>query len=270
MVRQIRGSTQIMDDSVPPVKISGQGHGGTLDSDMVDGKHASELLAGAAGVGCVRADGSVPLVADWNVGGHQIKWFLFHKGTVFPTTPSPIEGQPFYRTDENKLYVYDGTTWQGVGISITRGPAASKPAAGIADSIYIETDGSYIIWRDNGSSWDEITRAEAGIRLAQLAEKAHASTTGKTTDDHHAEVHALDPDSGKHTGTLPEDEVVLDDATGHDHQGAGSTGKKVTAAKIVNVPAGSIAATDVQGALDELDIEKAGIADAIKWAVLLS
>lgn len=67
--------------------------------------------------------------------------------------------------------------------------------------------------------------------------------------------HPLDPDAGPHTGTLPEDEVVFE-GTGHPHSG-GAGGKKVTAADVVNVPAGGIAATDVQGALDELDSEKA-------------
>lgn len=40
--------------------------------------------------------------------------------------------------------------------------------------------------------------------------------------------HPLDPDAGPHTGTLPEDEVGFDDGGGHDHQGEGSTGKKVS------------------------------------------
>lgn len=31
------------------------------------------------------------------------------KGTSFPS--SPIEGQPFYRTDEDTLYIYNGSSW---------------------------------------------------------------------------------------------------------------------------------------------------------------
>ncbi len=46
-------------------------------------------------------------------------------------------------------------------------------------------------------------------------------------------IHPLDPADGAHSGTLPADEVS-------------------------NVPAGGIAATDVQAAIDELDAEKAG------------
>lgn len=110
MVRQIRGSTQIKDNSVPPVKISDQGAGGGLDADKLDGMHAGELLAGAAGVGCLRADGSVPLTADWDVGGHQIKWLLFQRADgSFPADPQ--EGMPCYRIDLQEAYVYTASGW---------------------------------------------------------------------------------------------------------------------------------------------------------------
>ncbi len=39
------------------------------------------------------------------------------KGTSFPTNPVPVEGQMFYRTDENTFYVYDGSSWETVGTS---------------------------------------------------------------------------------------------------------------------------------------------------------
>ena len=35
-------------------------------------------------------------------------------GTAFPTSPAPINGQIFYRSDEDTLYVYDGTTWDAI------------------------------------------------------------------------------------------------------------------------------------------------------------
>jgi hypothetical protein len=35
---------------------------------------------------------------------------VFHKGAVFPT--GAVQGQPFYRTDENRAYVYDGAAWK--------------------------------------------------------------------------------------------------------------------------------------------------------------
>jgi len=33
------------------------------------------------------------------------------QGTSFPVSPTPVEGQVFYRTDENTPYVYDGANW---------------------------------------------------------------------------------------------------------------------------------------------------------------
>ncbi len=33
-------------------------------------------------------------------------------GTSFPVSPTPIDGQIFYRTDEDTLYVYNGSSWE--------------------------------------------------------------------------------------------------------------------------------------------------------------
>lgn len=43
---------------------------------------------------CVGPDGALP------------------KGALFPVTPSPIDGQPFYRTDLNQIFIYDSTSGQ--------------------------------------------------------------------------------------------------------------------------------------------------------------
>jgi microcystin-dependent protein len=39
---------------------------------------------------------------------------VWPKGTVFPVNPAPIDGQPFYRTDLDQIFVYDGDsgTWK--------------------------------------------------------------------------------------------------------------------------------------------------------------
>jgi hypothetical protein len=65
---------------------------------------------------------------------------------------------------------------------ILRGTAASKPASSdFAGQLYVETDGSRIVWRGNGAGgWDEITRGEGGLRLAQLAERDYASLASRT------------------------------------------------------------------------------------------
>jgi len=38
----------------------------------------------------------------------------FAQGTSFPVSPAPVEGQPFYRTDENTFYIYDGSDWTAI------------------------------------------------------------------------------------------------------------------------------------------------------------
>lgn len=52
-------------------------------------------------------------------------------------------------------------------------------------------------------------------------------------------------------------DAIEDTSTGHDHDGTDS--KKVSAGNVINTPVGNIAATDVQGAINELDAEKLSI-----------
>lgn len=40
-------------------------------------------------------------------------------GSAFPTSPTPIDGQIFYRTDENVLYIYNGSSWDSQGQSLS-------------------------------------------------------------------------------------------------------------------------------------------------------
>lgn len=122
---------------------------------------------------------------------------------------------------------------------IMYGPVLSRPAASKAGLIYIESDAPYRVWRDNGASWDEVARGEAGIRLAQLAERAHASTTGRTANDHHAQVHTLASHSTKaHT--------ELTGVTAEQHhlknisQRAASTGDLTLAVGVADVPGATL------------------------------
>ena len=100
MVRQIRGSTQIMDDSIPPKKISDQGHGGGLDADTVDGKHAAELLADPAPEGALRVwttlvfpvPGTLSVLEDASLVLPAPSDLYLYRGYVYVKTPPT--GQP--------------------------------------------------------------------------------------------------------------------------------------------------------------------------------
>jgi len=41
----------------------------------------------------------------------NVQFHVVHKGTSFPTVPSPQEGQLFFRTDLDTLYAFDGSIW---------------------------------------------------------------------------------------------------------------------------------------------------------------
>lgn len=83
---------------------------------------------------------------------------------------------------------------------LTIGLDAAKGAAGYAGRIYYATD-TKILYYDTGppdANWIECLRGETVSRLASLAEKAHASLTGITTDQHHAQIHG----AGAHSGAI--------------------------------------------------------------------
>lgn len=56
-------------------------------------------------------DGSIAMTASLDFGQHEAVRMLLNKGTAFPTSPAPVEGQVFYRTDLDEVYIYDGAGW---------------------------------------------------------------------------------------------------------------------------------------------------------------
>jgi len=59
----------------------------------------------------------VDVYGNLNLKQNQPTYMVVHKGTAFPTSPTPVAGQLFYRSDDEKLYFYNGTTttWTEVG-----------------------------------------------------------------------------------------------------------------------------------------------------------
>jgi hypothetical protein len=42
------------------------------------------------------------------------------QGTSFPVSPTPVEGQMFYRTDEDIFYIYNGSDWIPFGVAAVK------------------------------------------------------------------------------------------------------------------------------------------------------
>ena len=57
----------------------------------------------------------VDVYGNLNLKQNQSEFMVLHKGTAFPGSPTPVEGQLFYRSDEEKIYFYNGTAWTEVG-----------------------------------------------------------------------------------------------------------------------------------------------------------
>lgn len=74
-------------------------------------------------------------------------------------------------------------------------------------------------------AWVRVKKASPRKASYYVVQEFVTSSTGNPTPPMSA--HPLDPDDGPHTGALTEDDVVFDDAAGHDHQGAGNKGTKV-------------------------------------------
>jgi len=54
-------------------------------------------------------DGGLTLNGDLDFDQNQAVNMVLHQGTSFPATP--VEGQTFYRTDSDTMYIYDGSQW---------------------------------------------------------------------------------------------------------------------------------------------------------------
>lgn len=85
-------------------------YGVPLEKDSTYGSPPKVILTTATDVtGILPTANITPLDANLDFAKYQAQQLVVHKGTAFPGTPA--EAQPFYRTDEDKLYIYDGTVW---------------------------------------------------------------------------------------------------------------------------------------------------------------
>jgi len=85
----------------------------TNKEDLVEGSDINKLKAA---IEAVQTEiGTDPAGTATNLTTRLVRMMngvgAFAQGTSFPVSPTPVEGQVFYRTDENTPYVYDGANW---------------------------------------------------------------------------------------------------------------------------------------------------------------
>ena len=92
----------------------------------------------------------------------NVHYHVVHKGTTFPTVPTPQEGQLFYRTDLDTIYAFDGSNWQKsvYGITATDVPVADAGGNWTAievEGVLDEIDGRLdtVELATNASKWNE-------------------------------------------------------------------------------------------------------------------
>lgn len=52
---------------------------------------------------------------DFDIRTNQVKNHVIHKGVAFPVSPTPQQGQIFYRTDLDQGFFYNGVSWIAIG-----------------------------------------------------------------------------------------------------------------------------------------------------------
>lgn len=81
-------------------------------------------------------------------------------GTAFPTDPAPVEMDLFYRTDQHKLYIYNGTDWKTCVILTAADVPTGVDAAKLQSydvQAHAPQDGEYLKWVNANNRWEPAT-----------------------------------------------------------------------------------------------------------------
>ena len=111
-------------------------------------------------------------------------------GNSFPG--SPVERQLYYRDDEHKWYVYNGTEWVWLG-------GGGGGSDDMLKSVY-DTDDDGVVY--NSEKLEASTKSQVqdhtpkAHTLASHSSKAHSELTGVSSDQHHAQLHAASHENG--------------------------------------------------------------------------
>lgn len=192
-------------------------------------------------------------------------------GTIFPT--DAVAGQTCYRTDENKEYQFNGTTWveSNSNSTIAKEVELSK---GTLESVSDRLDVSL---NKDGTLKTNIVANISEFIISPLT-VSFVSATSFTVSDNQTSVFTAnrklmmqlatdyvysnvlssvyDSETNKTTVTI-KDSVL----TSEFQKVAYSVIQKTDAKSIVNVPNGNVSSTTIQDAINELDNEKLGIND---------
>lgn len=92
-------------------------------------------------------NGLIDLSKSVDKASGNLLYQVLHKGVAFPTSPTPKAGQVFYRTDETKFYIYDGTQWT----EVTGSGGGTLPTGTHGDLMY-----------HNGTDWVALSSGTSG------------------------------------------------------------------------------------------------------------
>lgn len=71
---------------------------------------------------------------DIDLVQNQLLNAVLHKASSAPTSPTPVEGQFYYNTTDDKIYVYDGSAWDEMGNNTLTVAAGSQNFLSISDN----------------------------------------------------------------------------------------------------------------------------------------
>jgi hypothetical protein len=99
--------------------------------ELSDQLYVTGQLAATGGVVATGAASSFSGGVTLLQAGAQISNVLIVPiGTAFPTAPTPVQGQLFWRSDQNILYGYDGANWSPLAPAASIRTAVAYPGAG--------------------------------------------------------------------------------------------------------------------------------------------